>query len=63
MFTYTDNIYRYKRIDAQIQAELYDKRNTFECCIVSVVDKDIALSWKIIFFVLSAKVHIRYESN
>ena len=44
MFTYTDNIYRYKRIDAQIQAEFYDKRNTFECCIVSVVDKDAALS-------------------
>lgn len=63
MFTYTDNIYRYKRIDAQIQAEFYDKRNTFECCIVSVVDKDTALSWKIIFFVLSAKVHIHYESN
>lgn len=43
MFTYTDSIYRYRRIDAQIQAELYDKRNTFECCIVSVVDKDIVI--------------------
>ena len=44
-------------IDGQILAELYDKKDMFHCCIVLVKHKNITLSYKIIFFILSAEVH------